>query len=470
MTKLITSIEPATGQTLWQGPVADVGEEVAIACAAWASWAALPVTVRIEVLRRFANVVRSRADALAELVARETGRPLWDAADEVSAVIRRVEMSVLAWSERTPQKRMEGAMGARAALRHKPHGALGVIGSASLPAETGAGHIIPALLAGNAILYKPSEKTPASGEALLACFHDAGVPEGVARLVQGDGETGQALAGHPDIAGVLFTGRTSHGLELHRRFAGQPDKLLALQMSSNNPLIVWDMPDLETAATLIIQSAFLSSGQRCLAARRLIVEEGMHAPLMEAVTILSRRLIVGAPLDKPQPFMGPLIDNDAAENVSNMFMQLMMRGGRPLLHMSRPDPDLPFLTPGVIDVTNVAQRPDEECFGPMLQLVRAPDFESAIQEANTSRHGLSATLISRSPELYEQFWANVQAGVINWNRPATGGHANVPIGGAGLSGNFRPGGFYAADYCAYPVASLESEQLRASIGVGVRDV
>ena len=195
----------------------------------------------------------------------------------------------------------------------------------------------------------------------------------------------------------------------------------------------------------------------------------MHAPLMEAVTILSRRLIVGAPLDKPQPFMGPLIDNDAAENVSNIFMQLMMRGGRPLLHMSRPDPDLPFLTPGVIDVTNVAQRADEECFGPMLQLIRAPDFESAIREANTSRHGLSATLISRSPERYEQFWANVQAGIINWNRPATGGHGNVPIGGAGLSGNFRPGGFYAADYCAYPVASLESEQLRASIGVGVRD-
>ena len=147
----------------------------------------------------------------------------------------------------------------------------------------------------------------------------------------------------------------------------------------------------------------------------------------------------------------------------------MSNGGKVIRHMTRPVQGRPFLTPGIIDVTDMPERPDIELFGPLLQVVRVDSFEAAIAEANNTAFGLSAALIGGSPQLYDQFWANARAGVINWNRPTNGASSAAPFGGVGLSGNHRPSAFYAADYCAYPVASSESDAVRASIGVGLRD-
>ncbi|MEA3065993.1 MAG: succinylglutamic semialdehyde dehydrogenase, partial [Sphingomonadales bacterium] len=265
----LTSIEPATGETLWTGEVGDVDAEVGRARSAWAAWAARPLAVRIETLRRFANTVRGQKDALADLIARETGKPLWETATEVDAVVGKVDISVSAYSERTSQRRLEGALGARVAVRHKPHGVLAVLGPYNFPAHLPNGHIVPALLAGNAVVFKPSEKTPAVGELLVRLYHEAGVPEDVVRCVQGGVETGKALAASPGIDGLLFTGSARAGLALHRQFAETPHKILALEMGGNNPLVVWDARDLGAAAVIAVQSAFMSSGQRCTAARRL---------------------------------------------------------------------------------------------------------------------------------------------------------------------------------------------------------
>jgi succinylglutamic semialdehyde dehydrogenase len=212
----LTSIEPATGATLWTGASGDVDAEIAAARGAWAGWASKPLAVRIETLRRFANVVRGRKAEFADLIARETGKPLWESETEVDAVVNKVDISVSAYSERTSQRRMEGALGARVAVRHKPHGVLAVLGPYNFPAHLPNGHIVPALIAGNAVVFKPSEKTPAVGEYLVARFHEAGVPEGVIRCVQGGPETGKALAGHPGIDGLLFTGSARAGLSLSR--------------------------------------------------------------------------------------------------------------------------------------------------------------------------------------------------------------------------------------------------------------
>jgi succinylglutamic semialdehyde dehydrogenase len=140
-----------------------------------------------------------------------------------------------------------------------------------------------------------------------------------------------------------------------------------------------------------------------------------------------------------------------------------------LRHLTRSDDDRPFLTPALIDVTDAKERPDEEIFGPVLQLIRVKDFDAAIDEANNTRFGLAASLVGGSPELYDKFWANTRAGVINWNKPTNGAPSNAPFGGIGLSGNHRPSAFYAADYAAYPVTSSEAELARASIGQGLRD-
>lgn len=470
MSELLFSIEPATGVQLWQAPLSDVAAEVALVARGWAAWAAMPLTFRIETMRRFANSVRAAETDLADRIARETGRPLWDCHAEVGDVIARVDKAVGAFSERTGQRRLEGALGARTALRHKPHGVLAVIGPHVLPAQVPASHIIPALIAGNGVLFKPSEKTPATGAMLVALFHDAGVPDEVLRCVIGGRDAGQALVEHPDVHGILFTGAAQTGLAIARALTDRPDRLLALEMGGNNPVIAWDTPDIESAAALIVQSAFSASGQHCLAARRLIVRDALAEPLIGAVRALTDRLVIDHPHADPQPYMGPLIDMEAADGLTESFLYLMSNGGRPIKHMQRPFDGLPFVTPGIIDVTEMESRADMELFGPLLQLVRVETFEEAIAEANKTRFGLAAALIGGSPEQYDRFWSNARAGIVNWNRPTHALPRSSPAGGIGFSGNHRPGGQYAADNCAYPVVSTEVEQPRASLGVGLRPI
>jgi len=470
MSAALTSHEPATGALLWQGESGDVDDIVARARSGWPRWAAQPVAFRIETLRRFVNVVRAHEEELADLIARETGKPLWDARTEVTAVMAKIDTSVAAYSERTGQRRLEANLGARQSVRHKPHGVMAVLGPYNFPAHLPNGHIIPALLAGNAVIFKPSEKTPAVGEMLVRFYHEAGVPTDAVQLLLGGAEEGKTLAAHADVAGILFTGSAQTGIAINRQFATQPGKILALEMGGNNPLVVWDTPEIGAAAALVIQSAFLSSGQRCTAASRLIVRDAMADALIAEVKKLADRLIVDHPHADPQPYMGPIIDNPTADGLTESFLYLMSHGGRPIKHMVRPQKGLPFLTPAIIDVTAMQERPDVELFGPLLQIVRVPDFETAIAEANSSRYGLSASLVGGSPEQYAQFWGNVRAGVINWNRPTNGASGTAPFGGVGVSGNHRPSAYYAADYCAYPVASAEIEQPRATIGIGLKDI
>lgn len=466
----LISIEPATGAELWSGTTGDAEAEVAAARAAFPSWAAQSVTYRAETLRRFANVVRSRENELAELIARETGKPLWEARTEVGAVVNKVDISINAYMQRTPQRKHEGALGSKVAVRHKPHGVLAVLGPYNFPAHLPNGHIVPALLAGNSVVFKPSEKTPATGAMLVDLYREAGVPEGNIRLLIGGPDEGRALAAQEGIDGLLFTGSARAGQALHRQFADTPHKILALELGGNNPLVIWDAKDVTAAATIAVQSAFLSAGQRCTAARRLIVRDGRATDrLVAEIVKLMDRLIVDAPLADPQPFLGPVIDNDAADHLQAQFLDLMMKGGRVIRRLDRPHAERPYLTPALIDVTDIEDRPDEELFGPVLQLIRVPDFDAAIAEANNTRFGLAASLVGGSPEQYDHFWGEVRAGVINWNKPTNGAPSDAPFGGVGLSGNHRPSAFYAADYCAYPVTSSEAEIARAAINEGLRD-
>jgi succinylglutamic semialdehyde dehydrogenase len=469
MAEKLVSTEPSTGAELWSGGLGDAAAEVAIARAAWPEWAAHSVAYRIETLRRFANVVRKRADEFADLISRETGKPLWETKTEVAAVVNKVEISIAAYAERTPQKKMEAALGSKIAIRHKPHGVLAVLGPFNFPAHLPNGHIVPALIAGNAVVFKPSEKTPATGEFLVECYREAGVPEGAIRMLVGGPDEGRELASQPGIDGLLFTGSARAGSALHKQFAETPNKILALELGGNNPIVAWHLKDLDAAAAIIVQSAFLSAGQRCTAARRLIVEEGKEKPLIDKITSLMDRIIVAEPFAHPQPFMGCVIDNASADHLQEQWVALMMKGGRPIRRLERTKDDRPFLTPALIDITDAKDVPDEEMFGPVLQLIRVKDFDSAIDEANNTRFGLAASLVGGSPKQYDKFWANIRAGVVNWNKPTNGAPSTAPFGGVGLSGNHRPSAYYAADYCAYPVTSSETETLRGTIGEGLRD-
>ena len=465
----LISYAPATGEEIWRGEYGDVDAVVSRSRRAWPAWAATALNTRIEIMRRFANEVRADHDKLSEIIAKEAGKPLWEARTEVDAVIAKVDISVQAYAERTGKKKLDSALQGTAAVRHKPHGVMAVLGPYNFPAHLPNGHMIPALIAGNTIVFKPSEKTPAVAEALLECWGRCGLPDDVVQLVIGGPEEGKSLVAHPGIDGVLFTGSAQAGIAINRKLAANPGKIVALEMGGNNPIVVIDTPLLSDAAALIIQSAFTSAGQRCTAARRLIVKEDLFKPLMDVLIPMVKKLIVGDPFSDPQPFMGPVIDNHVADRLEESFVALLTAGGKPLLPLRRPDSEKPFLLPGIIDTTDIPDRPDVELFGPILQVIRVEDFDAGIAEANNTRFGLSASLIGGSPDDYGRFWANIRAGIINWNRPTNGASSAAPFGGIGLSGNHRPAAYYAADYCAYPVASSEIDQPRANIGIGIKD-
>lgn len=465
----IISFDPATGQELWRGKAGDVDKAVSIARRAWPDWAAKPLATRIELCRRFANEMRAASDKMAELIAKETGKPLWEAKTEVESVVAKVDISVAAYAERTGQRKLDSALGGTAAVRHKPHGVMAVLGPYNFPAHLPNGHIIPALIAGNAVIFKPSEKTPAVGELLVKCMHKAGIPAAVMQFLPGGPAEGQALVAHRGVNGVLFTGSAQAGIAINKKLATNPGKIVALEMGGNNPIVVADTPLINDAAILVIRSAFTSAGQRCTAARRLIIVESMYDAMIDEVKKLADRLIVGEPFAEPQPFMGCVIDNQAADQLVESFLYFLSNGGKAIKHMTRADDSLPFLSPAIIDVTNIENRPDVELFGPLLQVIKVKNLDAAIDEANRTRFGLSASLIGGTPQEYNRFWANVRAGIVNWNQPTNGASSKAPFGGLGLSGNHRPAAYYAADYCAYPVASSEMDQPRATVGVGFRD-
>lgn len=467
----IISRDPCDDEIVWRGHAATPADLDAVADrarAAVAAWAVAPPETRIDVARRFAALAKARRAALATLISRETGKPHWETLTEVDSVAGKVEISIRAQAERAGTRQAEDA-GLVSATRHKPHGVLAVIGPFNFPMHLPNGHITPALLAGNAVLFKPSEKTPASGVAMAELWRDAGLPADVLQVLVGAGDLGAALAGHRQVDGVLFTGGVGTGLALHRAMADAPHRILALELGGSNPLIVWGAGDVESAAHLIAQSAYLSAGQRCSCARRLIVRRGAEGErVVEALAAVIDRLTVGRPFDEPQPFMGPVIDARAAGALIEAQARLVDAGGRALRSLALLEPDRPFLSPGLIDVTAVSERDDEERFGPLLQVVCVETFDAAIAEANRTRFGLTAGLISDDEALYRRFWAQARAGVVNWNRPTTGASSAAPFGGVGLSGNHRPSAYYAADYCAYPVASLEAPVVDFRIQTGLK--
>ncbi len=462
----IVSYEPATGRELWRGARGDIDLAVERARRAWPNWAAQPLTTRIDLVRRFANEVRNEGEALASLIARETGKPLWDAWGEIDAIGAIAEASVRASAERTPRRKHDTPRHGSIALRHKPHGVMAVITPFCNPAEIPAGQIIPALIAGNAVILKPSEHTPATAARLIACAVRAGLPDTLIQMLPGGPAEGQVLALHPGVDGVLFTGAAQNGIALNRKLAANPGKIVALQLSGNNPMIVWDTPYIADAAMIAVQSAFTGAGQRCTAVRRLIVQSSLYDQLMTEVKTLADRIMVGSPFDDPAPFMGPMISSDHADQLTESFLYLLSHGGRAIKHMTRPYGDLPFVSPAIIDVTDMDERPDVELFGPLLQVVRCDDFQQAMAEANATHFSLCAALVGGKMEDYNLFWANSRAGMVNWNRPTVNPASATPQGGTGLSGNHRPAGYYTADHCAYPVSSTEIEQPRAVPGVG----
>jgi succinylglutamic semialdehyde dehydrogenase len=454
----IVAKDPATGEAIFTASASSEAQVDAAVCSARAAlelWAQSPLQQRTEILQRYAEGLKLSRIELALEISRHTGKPDWEALTEVDAMVAKVAISIEALNDRRKDSERQQS-GATAATRYKPMGVMAVIGPFNMPEHLPNGHIVPALLAGNTVVFKPSELTPGVGVAMAKLLELAGLPAGVLNLVQGGKDVGAALIRHPEVDGILFTGSVAGGLAISKAVVDQPAKIVALEMGGNNPLVIWQANDLDAAAYLAIQSAFITSGQRCSCARRLIVPQGPDGDaILERLIGLMRRIRVAPHADRPEAFMGPVITDAAADNLLAAQQHLLSQGGISLIPLRSIGPTRAMLSPGLIDVTAVADRADEELFGPLLQVIRVVDFDAAVREANRTRFGLAAGLFSDNAELWQRFYSKIRAGVVYWNRQTTGGSSYLPFGGVGLSGNYRPSGYWAADYCSYPVASME---------------
>ena len=460
--KALASLNPANSEVIWEcktASITQVNEAVQAANDAFWEWSTLKASDRVEYLDNYRQILIEEKENLAGLISKETGKLLWECLGEVGAMIAKFDNSLKAFHERCTERSFM-INDVKASTRFKPQGVVTILGPFNFPCHLPNGHIMPALIAGNTIVFKPSELTPMTGEVLVRLWDRAGLPKGVINLVQGGGDVGKALVEHKDVNGVFFTGSYHTGKAIMTSLAGHPEKILALEMGGNNPLVIHQCKDLKAAAQTTIMSAYITAGQRCTCARRLIIVDNDETDKFLNLLIgMTRNLKYGLPGTEGS-FMGTVISSKAAENVIACQEKLRSLGAEILIESKISTESSALVSPGLLDSTAIKNLPDDECFGPLLQLIRVPDFDSAIREANKTGYGLSAALLSDDRELWEQFYARSRAGVVNWNRQTTGASGALPFGGVGKSGNHRPSAYFAAEYCSYPVASMETPELK----------
>ncbi len=468
------SVDPFRQEAVWRGRWASDSQcdrAIEQARQAFKSWSQTTLADRIAIVKRFAEQIQSQRSELNRWITSETGKPLWESDTETSAVIGKVQNSI----ESIQHRRWtvsEGEGNSSSVIRYRPLGVMVVLGPFNLPAHLPGAHIVPALLAGNTIVLKPSERTPGVGEFLVRAWQSAGLPDGVLNLVHGAAEVSQRLVQSTEIDGVLFTGSYRVGRLLHQALAGRPEVMLALEMGGNNALVIESVRDIDAAVYQILLSAYITSGQRCTCARRLIwTEDGNGGEVVRRLAESIPRIRVGDPSASPGPFMGCLISKEAAQSMLQHQGDLIARGVEAIHPMETFASSPAMLGPGLLQASP-EQLPDEEWFGPLLVAQPARDLDHAIEMANASRFGLSAGLISDNVDSFHYFVQRIRAGIVNWNRQTTGASGKLPFGGIGASGNHRPSGSFAADYCSFPVASLESTEmpLPSSPNVGLEEV
>ncbi len=422
---------------------------------AFPAWSARTVEERRIFLERWREVCVRHAARLAAAISREVGKVKWEAELEAKIVAEKVTITledrVLA---RVTGFSVEAGAGKTGICSFRPHGVMAVLGPFNFPAHLPNGHIVPALLLGNTIVFKPSEKAAAVGQLMAELAHEAGFPPGVFNVVQGTAAIAARLSTHRNVDGVLFTGSFPVGRRILEANLDTPGRLIALEMGGSNPAVVLQSADLRRAAIECVRAAFATTGQRCTCTRRLIVEDSIADHFIPTILKLASNLVIAAADDGVPAFMGPLVTSGAREAVLTA-QQTLASQGRLLLEATPLTREGHFLSPGVVEVDRFTRSSDEsEVFGPFLQISRARDLDDAIEQSNATNFGLAASLFSSNESQWEQFRAECRAGCVNWNTGTAGASSKLPFGGLGRSGNHRPAGAFAVDAVVYPVATM----------------
>lgn len=438
-------------------------DHVEAACAAakkaYLGWAQLDLEQRKKYLLRLKELFETHADQMAQLIARDTGKALWDATAEAKNLANKIDITITHSLKLVAEDRFANALpGVDGVVRYKPRGVMAVVGPFNFPAHLPNGHIIPALLTGNTIVFKPSEQTPAVGQFYAQMIEKAEFPAGVFNLVQGEGEAGRRLVANENVDGILFTGSYEVGLRIKQETLTHYWKILALEMGGKNATVVWDDADMDKAIYETLVGAYMSSGQRCSGTSRVILHDKIADEFTERFYQAAKKLTIGH--WSKNPFMGPLINAGAVDKYVR-FQEIANRENCESL-MRGKSLDLEhkgyYVTPSIhlvkkYDPNSVYQK--SEIFGPNVAIMRSSDFDQTLEMVNASGYGLVMALFSKDKALYEKALLEARVGLLNFNRTTNGASSRLPFGGMGKSGNDRPSANFAIQYCTVPVASLE---------------
>lgn len=424
---------------------------------AFKPWRRLDASVRDDYLRRYQDALRLHSEAIAQTITREVGKPFAEARNEVSAMISKVDVMLGEGRFWTPDRVLPDLPGH---VRHRPLGVIAIIGPFNFPGHLPNGQIVPALAAGNTIVFKPSERTPATGAWLAQCASEAGFPKGVFNVVQGGAAAAQILVQHDALAGILFTGSLPVGKAIVAANVERVQRLIALELGGKNASVVLADADLDLAVEQIAFAAFATSGQRCTSTSRVVVAEAVADVFCDKLVSAVQKLQVGYPFDE-NVFMGPVISEAARAGILHAQATAFAAGYQPLIpgrHLEIPGRLGWYLSPCVTrapaDGHHVPGYSDAELFGPDLAVYTASDTDEALALANGTPFGLVAAVFTRSQKTFEHCASELEVGAVHWNRSTAGASGLLPFGGIKQSGNHRPAGILAGQLCAYPQAIL----------------
>jgi succinylglutamic semialdehyde dehydrogenase len=440
---------------------------------AYRTWAHTSLEQRKEYLLAIKKAFQARADEMAIAIARETGKSLWEAKTEAAALAAKVDVTLEHSLKLVADEKVTAALpGIDGYIRHKSRGVMAVIGPFNFPAHLPNGHIIPALIAGNTIVFKPSDKTPMVGQLYTEIIHQAGLPAGVFNLVQGRSEIGKRLVQSEHVDGILFTGSYEVGQKIKQDTHDHYWKILALEMGGKNSTVVWHDADLEKAVYESIIGAYLSTGQRCSCTSKIILHKKIYEKFVENFHETAKKLTIGHWASNP--FMGPLISQDSVDKYLR-FQEIAKREGAESLMRGKTlssEKDGYYVTPSIhlvnkFNAESFYQK--NEIFGPNVAVYAVDEYEEALDIVNASGFGLVMALFTKDKSIYQKAIIDAKVGLLNLNRTTNGASSKMPFGGLGKSGNDRASGHYAIQYCTTPLASLEDETAfdRAKIFPGV---
>ncbi|MGI9548891.1 MAG: aldehyde dehydrogenase family protein [Bdellovibrionales bacterium] len=419
-------------------------------------WSQKSLKTRKEILSPLKQIFEKKKSLLSEIISRETGKPLWESEMEIQAVLRKIDITFKEGVTRIEQQELQNDEGSFVGrVRFKSRGLLLVIGPFNFPIHLPFSQILAALVAGNSVIFKPSEKTPASCQLFVECLDCLDLPPGVFQMVQGTAKVSQKLAEDSLVDGILFTGSFEVGQKIKEATVKDYWKLLALEMGGYNTSLIWEDYSKEQAILETLKSCFWTAGQRCSSTSQILVHKKVAQDFIGDFIKEVQKLKVGH--WKDNPFMGSLIDKTSVQKFFRFQKEVEKKGVQILTKGQELSDKGYYVSPGVyqVDSSQAFSIGHQELFTPQVLIYEVNSLEEALKMIHHSGYGLVLAAFTQNPEIRKELFYRAQVGLINYNKSSCGASSYLPFGGLGKSGNHRPAASWMIDSCVNPVAEQE---------------